>query len=289
MEERDWVILLKLYEEKSITKAAEVLFISQPTLTSRLQQIEERFGTQIVIRGKKGVYFTPEGRYLMECSQEMLRKMNIIEGTIHSIRNEVKGSLRLGASNFFTRHKLPELLKLFRNLYPNVEFKVTTSLSGKIVDLVSNHEIDVGFIRGDYNWSDKKDLLFEENMYIVHEQEIGIEHLPEIPRIDYISNKVVRDVLNNWWKENFTKSPFVGMEVDTIDSCKEMVSKGLGYAFLPDAVLDDSDKIHKTKMIDKAGEPLVRRTWMFYHEDYLKIKLVKTFVDFVNQLDVYSL
>ncbi len=289
MEERDWTILLKLYEEKSITKAAEVLFISQPTLTSRLQQIEERFGVQIVIRGKKGVYFTPEGRYLVACSQEMLRKMHLIEGTIHTIRNEVKGSLRIGASNFFTRHKLPELLKRFRTLYPSVEFKVSTSLSGRIMDLVCNYEIDVGFIRGDYNWSDKKDLLFEENMYIVYEKKIGIEQLPDKPQIDYISNKAVRDILSNWWKDNFTKNPFIGMKVDTIDSCKEMVSKGLGYAFLPEAILDDGDDIYKLKMINKGGDPLVRRTCMFYHEDSLKIMLVKAFVDFVNCVDVYSL
>lgn len=49
-----------------------------------------------------------------------------------------------------------------------------TNLSGKIVDLVYNHDIDVGFIRGEYGWSGKKDLLFEENMYIVSKQEIRL-------------------------------------------------------------------------------------------------------------------
>lgn len=289
MEERDWLILLSLYKEKSITKAAEALFISQPTLTSRLQQIEDRFGAQIVIRGKKGICFTPEGKYLVECASEMLQKMHLIEGTIQTLRNEVKGSLRIGASNFFTRHKLPELLRQFRDSHPQVEFKVITSLSGKVIDLLCNHDIDVGFIRGDYSWSDKKELLFEENMYIVSEKEIKVEALPELLRIDYISNKAVRTSLDNWWKDNFSKAPFVGMEVNSVDSCKEMVLKGLGYAFLPDGILEDTDKVYKIRMVDKTGESLVRRTWMFYHEDNLKIKLVKTFIDFVNRIDVRSL
>lgn len=289
MEERDWNILQTLYEKKNITKAAEVLFISQPTLTSRLQQIEDRFGVQIVIRGKKGVYFTPEGTYLAECSKEMLRRMHTIEGTVRTIKNEVKGLLRLGASNFFTRHKLPELLKQFKQQYPEVEFKVVTNLSGRIVDLVYNHEMDIGFIRGEYGWSDKKDLLFEENMYIVSAQEINFEHLPARARIDYISNKTVRDIVDNWWKDNFSEPPYVGMEVDRVDSCKEMVLKGLGYAFLPDGILEDTDKVYKIKMLDKAGVPLMRRTWMFYNEDNLQIALVKTFVDFVKNIDVYAL
>ncbi|EGO62204.1 LysR family transcriptional regulator [Acetonema longum] len=289
MDERDWIILQTLHQKKNITRTAEALFISQPTLTSRLQQIEDRFDVQIVVRGKKGVYFTPEGAYLAECSKEMLQKMHTIEGTVRTLKNEVKGLLKLGASNFFTRHKLPELLRRFQERYPEVEFKVVTNLSGRIVDLVYNHDIDVGFIRGEYGWSDKKELLFEENMYIVSAWKISCEQLPEKPRIDYISNKAVRDVLDNWWKDNFHRPPHIGMNVDRIDSCKEMVLKNLGYAFLPSGILDAEDQVYKIQMFDRAGMPLVRRTWMFYYEDKLQIALIKTFVDFVKSIDVYSL
>lgn len=289
MDDWDWVILKSLHEKKNITKAAETLYISQPTLTGRLRQIEDRFGVQIVVRGKRGVHFTPEGECLVEYSQKMLRELHVLEGTLRSLRNEVRGSLRIGASNFFTRYKLPNLLKGFRDLYPNVEFKVLTNLSGKIVDLVYDHQVDIAFIRGDYEWSDKKDLLFTENMYIVSAREINIESLPEMPRIDYISNKVVRQQVANWWKQNFSSLPFVGMEVDRIDSCKEMVAKDLGYAFLPGAVLDINDGLHKLQMKTKEGEALSRSTWMFYHEESLKIALVKTFVDYVNNLDFYAL
>ncbi|MGL5514804.1 MAG: substrate-binding domain-containing protein, partial [Sporomusa sp.] len=159
----------------------------------------------------------------------------------------------------------------------------------RIVDLVYNHEMDIGFIRGEYGWSNKKDLLFEENMYIVSTQEIRLEQLPAIARIDYISNKTVRNIMDNWWKDNYSQPPYVGMEVDRVDSCKEMVLKGLGYAFLPDGILDDTEKVYKIKMVAKDGKPLIRRTWMFYHEDNLQIALVKTFVDFVKNINVYAL
>lgn len=289
MEERDWVILCTLYEKKNITKTAAALFMSQPTLTCRLHQIEDRFDVQIVVRGKKGVHFTPEGKYLAECAKEMLRKMHTIEGAVRTMKNEVKGLLKLGASNFFTRHKLPELLRRFKEQYPDVEFKVVTNQSGRIVDLAYNHDIDIGFIRGEYSWSDKKDLLFEETMYIVSAREISCEQLPDYPRIDYISNKTVRNAIDTWWQDHFDRPPYVGMEVDRIDSCKEMVLKNLGYAFLPDGILDAGDPVHKIKMFDHSGKPVMRRTWMFYHEDSLQIALIKTFVDFVKSIDVYSL
>lgn len=284
MEERDWLILVKLFEEKSITKAAEALFISQPALTSRLQYIEDRFKAQIVVRSKKGIHFTPEGEFLVSCAKKMIQKMHFIEGTIQTIRNEVKGTLRIGTSILFFRHYLPDLLKQFMDLYPNVDFKITTNLSGKIVDLVYTGDVDIGFIRGDYEWPEKQDLLFEENMYIVSHQDFSLKDLPSMPRIDYRSNnKTMRDSLNKWWKENFFTAPFIAVEVDKVDSCKELVSKGLGYAFLPEGILYDTDQVNKIVMLDKCGKPLVRRTWMLYHEDNLKIALVKTFVEFVNK------
>lgn len=64
MDEKDWLILKTLHEKKSITKTAETVFMSQPALSTRLQHIESRFNTVIVMRGKKGVQFTPEGEYL---------------------------------------------------------------------------------------------------------------------------------------------------------------------------------------------------------------------------------
>lgn len=283
MGERDWVILIKLYEEKSITKAAEALFISQPALTSRLQCIEERFKTQIVVRGKKGVHFTPEGEFLVSCAREMLQKLHFIEGTIQTIRNEVKGTLKIGTSILFFRHQLPDIIKSFVLQYPNVDFKISTNLSGEIVDLVSTSDIDVGFIRGDHEWGDKKDLLFEENMYIVSRQDIELRDLPALPRIDYKSNnKSMRDSLDKWWKDNFSTTPVVAVTVDKVDSCKELVLKGLGYAFLPEGILSDDDQVKKIPMLEMNEKPLVRRTWMIYREDNLKIALVKTFIEFVN-------
>jgi len=289
MDERDWTILLALYETNSITKAAEMSFMSQPTLTSRLQQIEDRFGAQVVIRGRKGVIFTPEGKYLVECAQEMIRRIHIIEGRIRTIQNEVKGSLRIGASNFFTGNQLPELLCQFRNIYPNIEFYVTTNLSAKIVDLVTNYDVDVGFIRGDYKWVDKKDLLYVETMNIVYNQKFEIDNLPLLPRIDYMNNNSVKYQLDTWWKDRFSQAPLIGMVVDRVNSCKEMVLRGLGYAFLPDGVLEESDNLFKLAMLGQNDQPLIRRTWMLYHEDNLQIALIKAFVDFVNKVNVYAL
>jgi DNA-binding transcriptional LysR family regulator len=288
MDEKDWLILKTLFEKKSITKTAATLFISQPALSSRLQQIEARFETTIVVRSKKGVQFTPEGEYLAKGSYEILKKIQTFEERIQNMRQQPTGTLRIGASKFFTKYLLPELLRRFKVLYPEIEFKVTTGWSREIANLVYSNDIHIGFIRGDYSWPGEKLLLFEEKMYVCFKNRFSLPDLPHIPQIDYRNDSSVQILLDKWWNENFSVPPHIGMEVDKVDTCKEMVAKGLGYAFLPGMLTNDQD-LQRCEMLDKSGNPLIRRTWMYYHKEAMDLKLVNVFFEFIQSVDFYSL
>ncbi|TDF95143.1 LysR family transcriptional regulator [Paenibacillus piri] len=286
MEDRDWTILKVLYEQRNVTKTAQHLFISQPALTNRIQQIEKQFGVQIVQRKSKGIEFTPEGEYLARCADEMLLKVNHIKDHALNMRNQVSGTLRLGVSNYFTRNKLPGILELFKKNYPDVEFKVVTGWSRDVLNLAYNQRVHIGFVRGDYAWGDRKHLLFEEQICIASRNEINMEELPALSRIDYQTDYLFKSLMNNWWSENYAHPPFIGMEVDKVETCREMVIRGLGYAIVPTLVLEGFTDMHKVTIADKKGQPLIRRTWMYYHEESLQLNLVQAFVQFVQQLDL---
>src|SRR5438128_1476022 len=102
MEDRDWLTLQILYEHKNITKTAQALFISQPALTARLRNIEEEFGVKIVYRTSKGVHFTPQGEYLAKASADVLFTLRKIQEHVTDMGSRVSGTLRLGASSYFT-------------------------------------------------------------------------------------------------------------------------------------------------------------------------------------------
>ena len=68
----DWMLLCSLYQYKSITKASEVLYMTQPAITKRLKQLESEFGIQIAQRNAKGLVFTSKGEYLAKYAQRML-------------------------------------------------------------------------------------------------------------------------------------------------------------------------------------------------------------------------
>ncbi|MCR8636951.1 LysR family transcriptional regulator [Paenibacillus radicis (ex Xue et al. 2023)] len=286
MDDRDWTILKVLYEQRNITKTAQLLFISQPALTNRLQQMEKEFGVQIVQRKSRGIEFTPEGEYLAKCADEMLLKTNKIKDHVLNLRNKVSGTLRLGVSNYFTRNKLPGILELFKNQYPDVEFKVVTGWSRDVLNLIYNQHVHIGFVRGDYPWGDRKQLIFEETVCIASRKEINMNDLPNLSRIDYQTDYWFKSLVNDWWIENFTHPPVIGMEVDKVETCREMVIRGLGYAIMPSLVLEGIPNINKINISDKNGNPILRRTWMYYHEEALELNLVKAFVQFMEAVDL---
>ncbi|WP_026678660.1 LysR family transcriptional regulator [Fictibacillus gelatini] len=286
MDHRDWIILQVLYHKKNITKTAESLYISQPTLTNRLQQIEKEFGVQIVIRGRRGVQFTPQGEYLAKVAEEILQKIETAKETLLNMGQNVMGTLRLAVSNTFTHHKLPIVLKRFKDQYPDVEFKVTTGWGKDMINLLYNREVHVAFIRGDYNWPDEKQLLLEETICIASKEKIDMNDLPGKPRIDYHTDLLLKAVIDNWWAENFQQPPYTSIEVDKAETCKDMIVNGLGYSIIPSMILDDVKDIHTIDITNKEGEPILRRTWMFYHKESMELNIVKAFVDFIKGEDL---
>ena len=285
MEDRDWHILQVLHEQKSITKTAQALFTSQPALTARLQQIEKDFGVKIVHRTSKGVQFTPQGEFLAKSSSEVLLQLQKIREQALNIGDAISGALRLGASSYFTMYSLPRLLKLFKQQHPHVEFKVMTTWSRDIFNLVHNREVHIGFVSSDYGWPDRKQLLFEESIYVASATAIRLEDLPGLPRIDYLTDGLIKASIDGWWREHFHQSSYIAMEVDKLATCKEMVRHGLGYAIMPDRILSDTPELRQIQLVHKDGSPVLRKSWMIYREEDLEMKALTAFVDFVSTFD----
>jgi DNA-binding transcriptional LysR family regulator len=289
MRSQDWEILKVLYENKNITRTGKQLFISQPALTNRIKQIEKEFGIKIINRDRRGVQFTPQGEYLAKSAEEMILKLRQIKDHLTNMESKVVGTINLGVSSFFTKYKLPQLLRAFKDNYPNVEFKVTTGWSRDLFHSLYKKDIHIAFVRGEYTWIEQKHLLFEDQLCVASKEEIDISNLPNLPRIDYKTDNLLKSIVDHWWIENFTRPPMVTMEVDQVDTCKEMVVNGLGYAIMPGMILKGNEEIHKVYITDKENNPLIRNTWMLYHNESLEVNVINAFVSFISSLDLRDL
>jgi DNA-binding transcriptional LysR family regulator len=290
MDYRDWEILKILYQQKNLTKTARLLFLTQPALTTRLKHMQEELGVKIVTRESRGIHFTPQGEYLVHCAEEALAHYEKIKEHAQNMSNnesdEVVGTLKLGVSNFFANYELPYVLKLFKRQYPHVEFKVVTGWSRDVTQLIHNKDVHISFVRGDYGWRGlAKHQLFEETICIASKNEFDMKDLPRLPRIEYKGDYLLRSVIDHWWAENYAQAPFISIEVDQVDPCKEMVINGLGYGILSSRVLKGIEDLNKIYLKDQEGNPILRRTWMYYHKEAMEWNVVKAFVNFIENYD----
>ena len=232
MDEKDWIALRVLYEEKNISRAAERLYISQPALTYRLKNLEKEFGTSIFFKIKGGIEFTSEGIHLAGYAEEMIKKLQKTKDYMLNMQNEVRGTLRLGVSSNFAQYKLPKILKKFSTKYPLVQFNVNTGWSTEIMNLLDSASVQLGILRGNYEWYGIKTLLHKERLCLISKTEVDLENLPNLPFINYKTDSSLKGLMNGWWHDRFSEPPLVTMETDRQETCKEMVKNGLGVSIL---------------------------------------------------------
>lgn len=282
VDQKDWKILKLLHEEKNITKTAEKLYVSQPSLSYRLKNLEKELGTSIIFKTKTGVEFTSEGEYLVQYAKNMLQELQVVQDNINNMSEEISGTLKIGVSSNFAQYVLPNLLKTFSSMYPKVRFNVRTGVSSDVYRMINDASVHIGILRRDYQWQGKKQLLNQEPLYIINQEEIDVEKLPSYKMIDYRTDLSLKEIMRRWWTNEFARPASIEMEVDRLDTCKELVKSGLGYSIVPEICLKEDDKLFRSMIESKDGTPVKRDTWIMYNEDYENLTVVKKFVEHIR-------
>lgn len=285
MDDKDWLILKTIAEEKNITKAADRLYISQPALTYRLRNLEKEFAAKLVSRHPSGVILTPQGESVLSYAQEMLLQLRKAKERVQNMENKVQGTLRLGTSSVFAHYLLPPILKTFLEKYPDVEVSLTTGLSRRINRMLQKEEISVAIIRGDYHWVEQKVLLGDEPLCLVSSHPIEFKDLPCLPQVSYLTDSSLEPMIQEWWRESFSEPPHIPMKVDNMDTCRQMVLHGLGWAILPAIGLRQQGAPFTQELYWRNGEPLRRRTWMIYPTAALELSAVAAFTEYMKNQD----
>lgn len=282
MDDKDWLVLKTIAEENNITKAADRLYISQPALTYRLRNLEKEFGAKIMSRHPNGVRLTPQGEFLLSYAEDMMSQLSKAKERIKNMENKVQGTLRLGASSVFAHYELPGILKKFLDRYPEVEISLKTGLSRRINRMLQKEEISIAIIRGDYHWVEEKFLLSEEPICLVSSKPIEFSELPRMPQISYLTDSSLEPMVQEWWRESFSRPPLITMEVDNMDTCRQMVLHGLGWAILPAIGLSQQPAPFTRELFWRNGKPLLRRTWIMFPTAAMELSAVNAFVDFIK-------
>lgn len=283
MKDSDWNILYELYKTPNITKVAKRLYITQPSLTKRLQGIEEEFQIKIVNRTTKGVEFTKEGELLAEKAAQYIEFINQTRQELRSIASANKEVIVIGSAYTYSKYVLTDLLFDY-SLTHNVQFEVITEPSNLLFRKICDGDIDIAFVKGDYEGDVKMTKVEENTAYIMTNKEIDFEELPEMVKIDYKISDKTKSLLDNWWKEKYESSSAGTMNVGYIDVAWQLVSRGLGYTccFLPENYKNEYN-MTLTPMVMNSGETVKRNTWMVINKNKAMSKTIEDFAKYIEE------
>jgi DNA-binding transcriptional LysR family regulator len=142
-------LFVTVYEQKSFSRAAVLLHLSQPGVSVQIQNMENELGAKLFHRTPKLVKPTQAGELLYEKAKKILTLYEQARQDIQRLQNTVTGTLKIGASFTIGEYLLPKLLAEYASQYPSVAVEVTIANTEQIIHAIRHNEIDVGLVEGD--------------------------------------------------------------------------------------------------------------------------------------------
>ena len=253
MEFRILKYFLAVAREENITKAANVLHITQPTLSRQLAQLEDDLNVKLFIRGKKNITLTNEGMLLRRRAEEIIDMVDKTEHELLEQESVIDGTISLGQGELYSVEVLAKIIKAFKDKYPLVKFNLYTASGEHIKERLDRGLVDVGVFLEPINKAkyefirmpvkERWVVVMRADDALAQKNAIEIEDLKKVPLILPWRDDV-RSEIANYFGDNFKD-----LQIDFISNLSTnasiMVQNGLGCAIVVEGSLPfiDNTKI----------------------------------------------
>lgn len=279
MDELDIRILLSLAETGSLTKTAASLFLAQPTLTKRLQNVEQELGCRLFLRSKNGIRLTPMGEQAIQTMRNVSTQLADLRRFIQENRGYVGGSLTVASSLDYSRYSLADVLVQYIHEFPKVNLKVTTAHSSTNFEMLSKNRCQAAIVRGEYKWAGEKVKLSTEPICLIRSRENRDTPLSQLHYISRYSDSDHMTQQTRWLIEH-NLSPESTLHVDTLSTVVKLTEQGLGWSIVPAICLDHFTGIREPLRF-ADGTPLLRNTYLLYRKQDCALPQLREFVRIV--------
>lgn len=293
MADRRLQVFHAVAKQMSFTKAADVLFMTQPAVTFQIKQLEEHFNTRLFERGHGKISLTPAGEVVLKYAEKILSLSAELDTRLREMTGRLSGPLLVGASMTIAEFMLPRILGEFKSQHPEVQPKLTVGNSEAIEGRVAEHTLDIGLIEAPTH---QPSLLTE----VVCEDELQVIVTPQHPLAksktlspkQLVEHAFVSRETGSGTRE-FTDLYFrnagiaagdlkVIMELGSSEAVKGVIGTGLGFSILSRVTVEKEQKLGELIAIPLQPK-LLRSLSMVYPKEKFRSRLVNTFIDFAKQ------
>ncbi|MDE7301986.1 MAG: LysR family transcriptional regulator [Oscillospiraceae bacterium] len=240
MEIRVLRYFLTVVREESITKAADVLHITQPTLSRQLSQMEEEVGVKLFHRGTRRITLTNEGILLRRRAEEILQLVDKTEKELIEQEEQVEGKISIGCGEIAAVQILPKLIKAFREKYPQVTFDIFTATADLVKEQMDKGLLDIGLLlepvdieKYDFIRLEVKEkwvVLMRPDSPLTEMESVTAKDLSELPLILPRRMNVQSELAS--WFGNYYDDLNVVFTSNLSTNSAVMVTSGLAYSLV---------------------------------------------------------
>lgn len=281
-------------EEKSITKAADKLHLSQPAVSMKIISLENELGVPLFVRTKKAMILTEQGEAFCQNAQAMINAYEEGLKTINAISNNEVGTLSISSALYFGTYRLPPLLSEYLALYPNISVNADITFSQFVINDILTNKYELGFI-GDMDFSHypqlNKFLFCNDKLVVIVSNRHPWGQIGRSVRFEELSGETfvfnaeassIRRVIDQELKERgikIKKKIFLGNTEAVIAA----VEHDLGVSIVPSLSVANRAKYGLLKTVEISDVSLSRNLYYIYRKDRALSVSTKKFLDLVIQ------
>lgn len=254
---------------KSISKTAEILLISQPAVSYQIKTLEEELGITLFIRTKKGVILTDEGKVLFEYISKGIEAFTNGENALTNLKNLDYGNIRIGASTTVSKHVLMPYLNIFHKKYPNIEINITNNLTEELLKDLRNGNLDILILN--LPMEDAKDLNIKkimdvQDIFVTNEEyykklngKINVKDLNNYPLLFQKKPSNTRDFLDKYLSDNNIElNP--KMEIVSYNLIMDFLKIGFGIGYATKEFI--SSELNNKELYELKCTPKIPRRFI---------------------------
>lgn len=297
MELRQLQSLMAVVEYKSFSKAAEKLFISQPTISTHIRMLEEELNSRLIIRTTKSIEVTMHGRELYECAHQIF---SLKDNLVQRWAEENKKIIRVGASTIPADYILPEVLPVFRKHEPDIKFYIHQNDSQNIISGLLNGNFSLGMV----GMKQQEKMIsfvpfYQDEMVMITPKKERFLNINKdsFSLKDIIFNEPIILREQGSGSKKSIETYFEKMSINEEDlqiiarlndqeSIKKLVASGLGISFISEKAVEDSAK-EKLLVFKLPNYSTKRNLYFAYRKDYILQEHIVRFIKFVQ--DFYAI
>ena len=284
-------ILKAIATERSFTKAAKNLYISQPAISKQIRTLEKNLDVILLEREKNKISLTENGKILLQYSERILALCEESCRALVDLKNGGRGNLTIGASEIIGTYLIPQIITFFTQNYPQINLKVIVNSTSVLTNSVLTKKIDLAIVEGKISSKSEKNLRIktfvneEINLIIpkshpyIKKNKISKEDLYYLNFITLNSDSNLGKLINTILIQNQIeiKQLKIIMQFSSIEAIKTAVRLGLGVAFIPSLIIEKEVKLDLVRILKIDDNCIFRTLSIISNPDYNKSKSLEYF------------